>query len=251
MSRKNNNKTIKCEKCGHVQSNKKSKKEHEDNINFPDIFTDIVDSKSLPVYVQLNHKGFWTTNFNGEHIPSFDMDCDRNSVMISEDSLLYVYKLALRHLLLSMRVIEPADVDSANLVPHVVVRKSNKDPFSKYKSIQGEKFLISDSELSVKSDFIMIELDRKRDLHMTLIYCKGVGKKIDLKEALVNVIKLLNHNPELIKLYQSLEYFGNKEMDYWYHSGSAYPNNILIPETYIKKPVKILNFQVTSAGSII
>lgn len=254
MNRKNN-KTFECEKCGHVQpkskTNTSTNEQQQQIMNHSDIFKEIAKSKSLPIYVQLNHKGFWTTDSTGVHLPSSDEKCDRNSVMMCEKSLLYIYKLALRHLLLSMNVIEPSDIDPANLVPHVVVRKSNTDPFSKFKSIQGEKFLITQEDLSVKSDFIMIELDKKRDLHMTLIYCKGLGKKINLIEAFVNVIKLLNYKPELIPVYQSLHYFGTNEIEYWYDAGALYPNNILIPSNYIKPVKKALEFEVTSAGSIL
>jgi len=247
MSRKNN-KVFECEKCGHIQS-KKQDKEHA--IIYPNIFKETLNCKSLPIYTQFNHKGFWTTIFNGEHIPSQDEKCDRNSVMIDNSSLLYVYKLAYRHLLLSMKIVEPSDIDPANLVPHVVVRKSNNDPFSKFKTIQGEHFFISEPDLSAKTDFIVIELDKKRDLHMTLIYCKGIGKKINLIEAFVNMIKLLNHRPELIQQYQSLEYFGQKEIDYWYETNNLYPDNIIIPKDYVKSVKKMMDFKVTSAGSVL
>lgn len=246
------NKTTECEKCGHIQPIKKTNNKHlKQVIAYPDIIKQIGDCKSLPVYVELKHQGFWTTDINGSHVPNLDESCNRNSVMLFPNCLLYVYKIALRHLLLSMHVIQPSEVDPANLVPHVVVRKNKDDPFSKYKSIQDENFLISEEDISSKSDFIMIELDKKRDLHMTLIYSKGIGKKINLVEAFSNVIKLLNHQPELIELYSSLKYFGNAEIEYWYETGSLYPNNILIPENYIKKTNEPKKINVTSAGSVI
>lgn len=240
--------TFKCEKCGHSQS-----KKHDDkhNVIYPNIFKETINCKSLPVYVQFHHKGFWTTNANGEHVPSQDEKCDRNSVMIDPTSLFYVYKLAYRHLLLSMKLIEPTDIDNANLVPHVVVRKNNTDPFSKFKTIQDEKFLITEAELSAKNDFIVVELDRKRDLHMTLIYNKGIGKKINLVEAFINIIKLLNYRPELIQQYQSLQYFGQNEIDYWYETANLYPDNIVTPNNYVKPTKQTMNFKVTSAGSVI
>ncbi len=77
---------------------------------------DVESELDLPVCLQVEYDGFWTTN------------CNRNSVILKPNSLLYVYKLAFRHLLLSMNVITPHDIDSQNLVPHIVVRKSNTDP---------------------------------------------------------------------------------------------------------------------------
>lgn len=243
--------TTECEKCGHIQPIKKTNKNSKQAIEYPDIIKQVNDYKSLPVYVGLKHQGFWVTDINGIHVPNLDESCNRNSVMLSPDCLLYVYKIALRHLLLSMHIIQPSEIDPANLVPHVVVRKNKDDPFSKYKSIQDEDFLISEADISSKSDFIILELDKKRDLHMTLIYSKGIGKKINLVKAFINVIKLLNSQPELIELYSSLKYFGDNEIEYWYDTGSLYPNNISIPENYIKEiniPKKI---HVTSAGSVI
>jgi hypothetical protein len=241
--------TTECEKCGHIQPIKKTNLKQA--IEYPDIIKQISDYKSLPVYVGLKHQGFWTTNINGIHVPNLDESCNRNSVMLYSDCLLYVHKIALRHLLLSMHIIQPSEIDPANLVPHVVVRKNKDDPFSKYKSIQDENFLISEADISSKLDFIMVELDKKRDLHMTLIYSKGIGKKINLIEAFTNVIKLLNFKPELIELYSSLKYFGNNEIEYWYDTGSLYPNNISIPENYIKEIKEPKKINVTSAGSVI
>ena len=216
--------TIECERCGYTQSIEKNQKsKFVQPPIYPDIFNEVPDTISLPLYVQLHHKGFWTTDNNGIHVSSLDENCNRNSVMLSPDCLLSVYKIALRHLLLSMGVIQPMNIDSANLVPHVVVRKNKDDPFSKYKSIQDEHFLISEVDLSSKSDFIMIELDKKRDLHMTLIYAKGIGKRIDLIDTFNSVIKLLNYRPDLIELYASIEYFGQKELEYWHETSQLYP----------------------------
>lgn len=241
-----------CEKCGHVQPIKKTNNKNlKQIIEYPDIIKQVSDCKSLPLYVALKNEGFWTTDINGLHLPNLDESCNRNSVMLSSDCLLYVYKIALRHLLLSMNIIQPSEVDPANLVPHVVVRKNKDDPFSKYKSIKDENFLITETDVSSKSDFIIIELDKKRDLHMTLIYSKGIGKKINLVEAFTNVIKLLNYQPELIQLYSSLKYFGKDEIEYWYDTGSLYPHNILIPENYVKEIKEPKKINVTSAGSVI
>ena len=206
----------------------------------------------MPYYLlQFKHKGFWTTNEDGKHEPSLDENCNRNSVMISEDCLFYVYKIAFRHLLLSMGVVTPTDMDNANMVPHVVVRKNKTDPFSKYKTIQGEHFIIGETELSVKNDFVIMELDTKRDLHMTLIYSKGIGKKLDLVDAFSKVIKILNYRPELIKMYSQLDYFGTDEINYWYDTGDQYPDNI-VPKEYIpEKPEEKVIPKVTEAGSII
>ena len=170
---------------------------------------------------------------------------------MSEDCLLYVYKIAFRHLLLSMQVIVPEDIDSANLVPHVKVRRDKDDAFSKHNSIQNEFFLINETGISAKNDFIIIELDKKKDLHLTLIFSKGIGKIINLVEAFKNVIKLLNYNPELIKMYQSLEYFGYKEINYWYETGDLYPNNIHLPDNYVASVKRATELQITSAGSVI
>ena len=245
--------TNQCEKCGHIQIMNKTKSTSDKKIEYPAIFKEqeLIECKSLPLYVKLTHKGFWVTNSDGVHQPSQDEGCNRNSIMISEDCLLYVYKLAFRHLLLSMKIVHPDEIDSANLVPHVVVRKNKDDPFSKYKSIQNEHFLIDESAISSKNDFIIVELDKKRDLHMTLIFSKGLGKKMNLVEAFTNVIKLLNYSPELIDVYTSLAYFGNKEINYWYETGNLYPNNIYIPVDYVPPVKQVHELKITNAGSII
>ena len=157
----------------------------------------------------------------------------------------------MRHLLLSMKIIEPSDIDPANMVPHVVVRKNNTDPFSKYDSVQGEYFNISRNDLSSKRDFIMIELDKKKDLHMTLIYCKGISKKVDLIEAFDKVLKPLNNKKHLISMYSNLENFGLKEIDYWYETGFDYPNNVHAPLFYSKKKEEKKIPETTEAGTVI
>ena len=96
--------------------------------------------------------------------------CDKNSIMLKNDCLFYIYKLALRHLLLSMKVITPKQIDAANLVPHIKVRENKNDSFSKYKIMQDKKYVISDKEVSVKKDFITLEVDRDNDLFVGDLY---------------------------------------------------------------------------------
>lgn len=98
----------------------------------------------------------------------------------------------------------------------------------------------------------MIELDKKRDLHMTLIFSKCIDKRINLIDAFINVIKLLNHRPDLIESYISLEYFGQKEIAYWHETKDLYPDNVRVPNDYVT-PAKedIKAYSITSAGSVI
>src|SRR5205823_1632906 len=72
-------------------------------------------------------------------------------------------KLAFRHLLISENLITAKTIDAANLVPHIRVRKDKSDAFSKYTSIQNRTFLIDESSLSAKQDFLTIELYREED----------------------------------------------------------------------------------------
>ena len=247
------NKEIQCEKCGHIQSIKKDKVcSNVVAYPYPNIITESADSMALPICAELRHNGFWITDANGIHVSTTDEKCTRNSVMLRPECLLYVYKLALRHLLLTMDVIQPSDIDPQNLVPHVMVRKNPTDSSSKYNQIQNEKFFVDQCDLSVKNDFLMIELDKKRDLHMTLIFAKGISKKINLAEAFTNIIKLLNHRPDLIESYSSLEYFGQKEIEYWHETKDSYPDNVRRPHDYIPPVVEVVkNYSVTSAGSVI
>lgn len=236
-----------CDKCGHKISTKNDKS----TIIYPDIFDNVSEQKSLPIYAPLYHQGFWTTDNHGMHVASLDEHCNRNSVMLRPDCLFYVYKIAFRHLLLSMDVIEPSDIDAANLVPHVVVRKNSTDSFSKYTTIGSHPFLITRKDLSSKQDFLMIELDKKRDLHMTLIFSKGIGKRVNLVEAFINLIKLLNYMPDLIDSYASLSYFGQKEIHYWYETRASYPHNIIMPNNYQVPTKEVVTYQVSNAGSIL
>jgi len=209
------------------------------------------NSLSLPIFFEFKHDGFWVTSQKGVHETTDDENCDRNSVMISKECLLYVYKLALRHYLLSQKVISPSEIDAANLVTHVVIRKNKNDPFSKYKKIDGEKFLVTKEMLSSKTDFLMIELDTQRDLHMTLIYSKKIGRKINLIEAFEKVLKTLNQKPELVDDYKNLRYFGQDEAEWWYETGHLWPNNVKMPQYYTPTQKLQQNYTTTKAGSVI
>lgn len=218
----------------------------------PEIANIVESQPDLPICVQLYHSGFWITDKDGSHVSTKDQSCNRNSVMLKPDCLLYVYKLALRHLLLTLRVITPEDIDAANLVAHVVVRKNPRDPFSKYNTVQDEQFILDETSLSSKTDFLIAELDRKRDLHMTMIYAKKLGKEINLVEAFRFVIQLLNARPELIDQYMDLTYFGEREIRYWYKTPENYPFNIACICDYIPSPPPSRKVVVTTAaGSIV
>jgi hypothetical protein len=207
----------------------------------------------LPVCVELIYPGFWITRSDGRHDFTTDEQCDRNSVMISTESLLYVYKLALRHYLLSKQLITPADIDAANLVPHVVVRKSKTDLFSYYRKINGEKFIITEDKLSAKADFLLIELDERRDLHMTLIYSKKIGRRVDLMAAFKLVLRTLNQSPQMIQEYRSLDYFGQGEIQYWYENEASFPSAIKTPPDYVPNSIRNepQHYRLSPAGTII
>lgn len=215
-----------------------------ENIVSKDVYTNIKSKPSFPLCVQVKYRGFWITDESGIHQYTEDDQTDRNSVMFANDCLLYVYKLALRHLLLSMKVITPYDIDPANLVPHMVVRKNKMDPFSKYKIVQGEKFIITDEMLSAKSDFLIMEIDEKRDLHTTLIYSKKIKHRVNLIEAIKTVVQTLNGYPHLIKEYESLSYFGQNAIEYWYNNGNNYPFNVTPPGNYKPKEQETNNVKL-------
>ncbi len=240
-------KYIVCEKCGHNQVTNKPIVD----VKYPSIMDQVSGQLSFPIRCEFTHLGFWVTSKDGLHEFTNDQNCIKNSVMISPKSLFYVYKIALRHLLLSMKMIEPAEIDSANLVPHVVVRKNPTDPFSKYDLIQNRQIQINVTDLSAKKDFLIMELDKKQNLHMTLIYAKGIGKRTDLIQAMINVIKLLNYQPNLIEQYKALPYFGHQYLSYWYDTGDLYPNNFIIPDDFHPHAMKEAELTpVTSAGSM-
>lgn len=204
---------------------------------------------NLPLYVQVKHQGYWVTNEEGEHMTSQNQSCDNNSVMLDPSCLLYVYKIALRHYLLSKGIITPDDIDAANLVPHIVVRKNKKDPFSKYHWIQNRSFLIEEKDLTAKNDFLMIELEDK--LHMTLIFSKKIGKRVNLIECFKIIIENLNKNPEYITQYSNLKNFGKDHIYYWYHSPESYPHNIEKPPGYKLAFLAPLEYVTSPAGSVI
>lgn len=256
MSRKSSL-LYRCEKCDHevelkltVVSERKARS-RVDNDTIKHLNTQPDTRLSLPVCVKLSYSGFWVTNTHGFHISVNDESCTRNSVMLNNDCLLYVYKLALRHYLLSQKIITPHDIDAQNLVPHVVVRKSPSDTQSKYKSANGEIFIIDEIALSVKNDFLLIELDVQRDLHMTLIFSKKIKNKCNLVNALRTVIGNLNEHPELIEKYSSLEYFGLAEIDYWYNTPESYPLDVNKPLDYQPLVITKIMPLVSAAGSIL
>jgi len=282
MSLINGNLEVECERCNHTMkimissenSNSKTKGRNRNSkrdelpktindfskfINFiklnnndDDELDLIINERSFPICIQVEHIGFWVTN-NGKHESSIDKNCDKNSVMLSNSCLLYIYKLALRHLLLSMKIISPSKIDAQNLVPHIVVRKSKTDLQSHYDSIKGENFRINENSISIKSDFMLIELDEDRDLHMTMVYCKKIKDLINLKDAFSFIIKLLNKYPFLINEYSKLEYFGEDQINYWYDTPNSFPFHIKKPVYYKKDNNKnnFSNLNVSLAGSIL
>jgi hypothetical protein len=223
-----------------------------DIYNVPNINLD--KSPNLPVKILVKHKGFWITDPSGTHTTSQNSLCDNNSVMFTNDSLLYVYKLALRHFLLTKKVIEPTDIDNANLVPHMRVRKDKNDRFSKYDLVQNKNYIIREQDISIKNDFITIEVDIKKDLHSTLIFSKGIKHKIDLLKAFKTVLSILNAFPNLIDEYSKLPYFGEAAIKYWYYESNNYPFNVTPPFDYIAPEEKSETHDTlatTVAGSIV
>src|SRR5437868_15386110 len=124
MSNKRNKNMFVCENCGHVND---KKKRNDKNKKISDMITldnEVNKKPDLPILVEITHCGFWITDNSGTHITTTNQQCDRNSVMLSHNCLLYIYKIALRHLLLSTKIITPQDIDPANLIPHVKVRNN-------------------------------------------------------------------------------------------------------------------------------
>lgn len=247
-----------CENCQHeveldlkeLKELRKNRPHRADQSNHPP-----GDGLDLPVCVELTYLGFWITRPDGRHDFTTDEQCDRNSVMVSTESLLYVYKLALRHYLLAKKIITPKEIDAANLVPHVVVRKSKTDPFSYYHKIQGETFIITEDKLSAKADFLIIELDERLgvNLHMTLIYSKKIKQRVDLIATFKLVLRTLNQHPEMIPEYRNLADFGLGEVNYWYENETSFPLAIRKPKDYVSTVVRVepRNYQLSPAGTII
>lgn len=223
------------------------------NAYAPDLIKELNDTPDLPIGVTIKHQGFWITDKSGKHVGTMDEGCDRNSIMLTPECMLYVYKLVLRHLLLSMKVLTPHNVDNQNLVPHIMIRKDKSDPHSAFSTINGEDFFIAEADLSIKSDFLLVELDRDRDLHMTLCYKKKIKELVDMKSALSLVIKILNKHPELIARYQALPYFAEANTKYWYDTPNSFPFNLEVPENYkpIVKQVSLSSYSMTPAGSVV
>lgn len=174
-------------------------------------------------------------------------------VLCSQMIVYSIYKIALRHLLLSLKIISPYDIDPANLVPHMLIRKNKNDPFSKYHKVQNKKVIITEDMLSARTDFLTIEIDEKQDLHSTLIYSKKIGNRVDLIAAIKLVIRTLNQYPDHIQEYAKLSYFGQDAIQYWYDNGTNYPFNITPPIGY--KPIEhnndIFPINVLPSGTII
>jgi hypothetical protein len=246
--------TFTCTNCGHFNNAIITKKSKDKNIIPINFTNNICEAKDFPICVQIKHWGYWMTDANGYHYGTTDKTCERNSIRLTDDCLLYVYKIALRHLLLSMKIISPHEIDAGNLVPHIKVRNNKDDAFSKYDIIQEQKYIIGIDKLSAKNDFLIMELDAVKDLHFTLIYSKKIGKKINLIDALKKVIKVLNTYPELVNQYSNLTYFGNNCHDFWYNDATEnYPFNINPPEDYKSETnlIDIGSIKISPAGSIL
>lgn len=165
--------------------------------------------------VNIRHIGFWITD-SGSHVAVDDIARAKNSVILDPESMLYVYKLALRHLLLSQRIIDPQDIDSQNLVPHFAIGKNKNESLNQYSLIQGKQFILGSNDIVVKNDFILLEFDRTNNLHTTLIYKRGIKQKIDLMQCFKIIVCLLNLYPHLVYEYSNLDYFGKSNAQYWY-----------------------------------
>jgi len=242
-----------------IEQNAVEKIEQSDIYNVPNC--NLTNSLNFPVQVEIKHKGFWVTDMNGIHVPLEDQKCDNNSVMLTNDCLLYIYKLALRHYLLAHKIIDVSDIDNANLVPHIRVRKDKNDSFSKYNFVQNKIYIIKQQDISIKNDFMTIEIDRKKDLHFTMIFSKGIKSKVDLLKAFKTVLAILNMYPNLMHEYSLLPYFGEQAMEYWYGDSSTlnhlgvtqvYPFNVTPPQNYVLSKENVNTVcKTTIAGSII
>jgi hypothetical protein len=154
-----------------------------------------------------------------------------------------------------MKVISPSDIDGANLIPHIKVRNNKNDPFSKHKEVQHKKYIINEDQISAKKDFLIVEVDSKKDLHCTMIYCKKIGAKVDLFDCFKKIIKVLNTYPELIIQYAELPYFGQECINFWHNDAPEnYPFNVKLPDGYTTKSDTVPNYdniKTTLGGSIL
>lgn len=151
---------IECEKCKHPMrvklkvvsseiSSKISSEIKSDTIshttsNVSDIAGNVMEEdrpdmkNKLPVFplqVKVEHQGFWVTVDN-KHVATTDPSCGRNSVMLQPNCLLSLWKLAFRHYLISKGFLTVDDLDAANLIPHIRVRKDHLDGFSHYEDVK-------------------------------------------------------------------------------------------------------------------
>ena len=206
---------------------------------------------NLPAVAKVSHLGWWVT-VEGKHLAARDEALARNSVVLAPTSLLYVWKLALRHLGLARGWVSPARVDAQNLVPHIRVRE-DKSSASSYDAIEGEEFCVTPDLLSAKSDFLTIELDAERGLHCTMLYAKGLKKRADMIAAFDQMLGLLNARPELIAAYAALPYFGQEAIHYWHDTPELYPDNVVPPAGYvpIARTKVIPAGKRTAAGTIL
>jgi hypothetical protein len=212
----------------------------------------------LPLYVKVTHKGFWVTDESTKlHVGTMNEKCERNSIMLTNDCILYKLKIAIRHRFICKGLIEPYEIDPQNLVPHIVVRKSPGDSSSQFKAIQGEYFKIDECDLSVKSQFLLIELDKTRGLHMTMIFSKGLKKECpDLIGEFKDMLAMLldPKNQHLLQEYADLPYFAQDAVGYWKETADQYPLNVTPPADWkpsTKKVIDVSALNLSPIGSVI
>jgi hypothetical protein len=207
----------------------------------------ISDREWPRIFIRITHQGWWITR-GGRHVATDDHLCDRNSVILDRACLLYIYKLALRHLLLARGRLHPRDVDPQNLVPHILARdpKSTSRSHDLYDELQGATYLLTRDMVSDDGKMLILELDADADLHCTMVFkrppkakskSKTKAPAFDYTAALIQVILDLDAHPERIAEYAALEYFGQDEISYWAEPGS-YPLHITKPKDWVapKRP---------------
>ena len=135
-----------------------------------------------------------------------------------------------------------------NYVPHIVVR-SNASGLGEYENIQEKLFKVTEQDSSVKSNFVILELDRERDLHMTLIFAKGLSRKCDdLVYEIKQVFKMFDENMGIAKEYAALPNFGIDTVPYWFATKSEYSNNITKPYGWLETPAAKLDLSQYELG---